>query len=745
MVLVTLSGSMIAIDPQTANLRWFQQHGPVIKSTNNEKLNFSSILLPNPVSGQLYSLKTTINEEFELSRLDHTIPDLVLKSPFISKDKILYTGRKADSWFIINSLTGECKTVMDFSESEDKTTDLIPSKSIYDVYIGRTQYDVCMTNMQESNNTRDHWNVSMYQYNAFEMNSELYDKYEFVHIVSSSSGKLLTLLKNSGEMLWHKSDLNSPIVALFLMGKNGFLNIPFTTVDDGVFDKLMEPLAHEKFRDFKLFETVYVGENKSAGANIFYALPSYTDNTTYIIRQNVENFFKDPTSILGHHQLYSENDASKVPLLEDKKEEVIISGNKDKEVLEKDERENLSFIYSVMFMITLGGLTVIISFIYKRKLVREFSKSSSNSRKKDNKEDEKFVTPTIGDDGKVTITKISFDPTTPIGKGCEGTFVYKGKFEGRNVAVKRLLIDCFTLADREVKALRDSDNHENIIRYFCTEYDRQFCYIAVELCSCSLNDYIMDKKYKYLRATIKPKEVLYQATKGLSHLHNLNIIHRDIKPQNILITLPDVRNDVRAMISDFGLSKRIDNGVVSATNRAGVAGTDGWIAPELLKDDKLTKAADIFSLGCVFFFTFSNGKHPFGDSYNRQANVIANKFDLSILSDNDYSNIFAKELITDMINANPQDRPISDAILRHPIFWGEGKLLDFLQTVSDRIEKLHIRDEPLWTLERNARMVVKDDWKQVIEEEILNDLGKQRTYQGISVRDLMRAMRNKVS
>jgi len=53
-------------------------------------------------------------------------------------------------------------------------------------------------------------------------------------------------------MLWHKSDLNSPIVALFLMGKNGFLNIPFTTVDDSVFDKLMEPLAHEKFRDFKL-------------------------------------------------------------------------------------------------------------------------------------------------------------------------------------------------------------------------------------------------------------------------------------------------------------------------------------------------------------------------------------------------------------------------------------------------------------------------------------------------------------
>lgn len=97
-----------------------------------------------------------------------------------------------------------------------------------------------------------------------------------------------------------------------------------------------------------------------------------------------------------------------------------------------------------------------------------------------------------------------------------------------------------------------------------------------------------------------------------------------------------------------------------------------------------------------------------------------------------------------MINHNPQNRPASDAILRHPLFWGEGKLLDFLQTVSDRIEKLNIKDEPLWTLERNSKMIVNNNWKEVIDEEILNDLGKQRTYHSISVRDLMRAIRNKV-
>lgn len=70
-------------------------------------------------------------------------------------------------------------------------------------------------------------------------------------------------------------------------------------------------------------------------------------------------------------------------------------------------------------------------------------------------------------------------------------------------------------------------------------------------------------------------------------------------------------------------------------------------------------------------------------------------------------------------------------------------MLDFMQVISDRVERLDTSDDPLWSLERNARLIVRDDWKEVLEEEIVNDLGKQRTYHGISVRDLMRAIRNK--
>lgn len=46
-------------------------------------------------------------------------------------------------------------------------------------------------------------------------------------------------------------------------------------------------------------------------------------------------------------------------------------------------------------------------------------------------------------------------------------FYYRGKFDHRSVAVKRLLPECFSFADREVELLRESDQHPNVIRYFC--------------------------------------------------------------------------------------------------------------------------------------------------------------------------------------------------------------------------------------------------------------------------------------
>ncbi|CAG5132283.1 unnamed protein product, partial [Candidula unifasciata] len=123
--------------------------------------------------------------------------------------------------------------------------------------------------------------------------------------------------------------------------------------------------------------------------------------------------------------------------------------------------------------------------------------------------------------GLVKVGKIAFNPQKKLGHGCEGTFVYSGRFDNRDVAVKRLLPECFSFADREVELLRESDQHPNVIRYFCTEEDGQFRYIALELCAATVQDYI---EHRYTPPVeLKANDVLEQAMAGIAHLHSLDI------------------------------------------------------------------------------------------------------------------------------------------------------------------------------------------------------------------------------
>ena len=240
------------------------------------------------------------------------------------------------------------------------------------------------------------------------------------------------------------------------------------------------------------------------------------------------------------------------------------------------------------------------------------------------------------------------------------------------MAVKRVLAACFSIADREVDLLRESDEHPNVIRYFCMEQDKQFRYIALELCSATLQDWVDGT---YVNERLEPLNILRQATLGLMHLHNLDIVHRDIKPQNVLISAPGKKGEVRAMISDFGLCKKLKVGRMSFSRRSGVTGTEGWIAPEMMAMSRSnTCAVDIFSLGCVYHFLLTAGSHPFGDALRRQVNILQGEYSLEKLND-----VTAKSLIEKMLSHESKERPSAQAVLRHPMFWTKEKVLNFLQ------------------------------------------------------------------
>lgn len=84
--------------------------------------------------------------------------------------------------------------------------------------------------------------------------------------------------------------------------------------------------------------------------------------------------------------------------------------------------------------------------------------------------------------------------------------------------------------------------------------------------------------------------------------------------------------------------------------------------------------------------------------------------------------------------------------MAHPFFWSTSKRLAFLQDASDRFE-IEERDPPsllLQELESDASTVIGADWYKRIDRVVANDLGKYRKYDGKRVRDLLRALRNKV-
>ncbi|ULG75088.1 Stk1 family PASTA domain-containing Ser/Thr kinase [Macrococcus brunensis] len=174
------------------------------------------------------------------------------------------------------------------------------------------------------------------------------------------------------------------------------------------------------------------------------------------------------------------------------------------------------------------------------------------------------------------------------------------------VAVKVITIPAHD-KERAVKRFeREVENattlsHPNIVKVLDVDEDDQHYYLVMEyIDGPTLSDYIQDKdRLSVEEAIFFTKQIL----RGIGHAHHHMIIHRDIKPQNILMT-----HDHVLKITDFGIARLLSETAMTQTNH--IMGSVHYLSPEQAKGKAIDESSDIYAIGVVLFEMLT-GKPPF--------------------------------------------------------------------------------------------------------------------------------------
>lgn len=187
--------------------------------------------------------------------------------------------------------------------------------------------------------------------------------------------------------------------------------------------------------------------------------------------------------------------------------------------------------------------------------------------------------------------------------------VYRGvrESDGEVIALKIFRADLSGDAafkkrfDHEIRAAREVE-HRHLVPVIDFGEEQGRLFLAMPYSGTSLGDRLKTQGPLALEEAIR---IVVHAAAGLDALHRHQLVHRDVKPSNILLD-----EDGVAAIGDFGLSKGASYTELTRTGQ--VVGTVDYLAPELVKGEKATPASDIYALGCVTYECLT-GQPPFAD------------------------------------------------------------------------------------------------------------------------------------
>ncbi|CAN6867760.1 unnamed protein product [Brassica oleracea] len=215
----------------------------------------------------------------------------------------------------------------------------------------------------------------------------------------------------------------------------------------------------------------------------------------------------------------------------------------------------------------------------------------------------------------------------------------------------------------EIEIMENLSGVSNIVQFHASYEDENFVHIVMELCrGGELFDRIdaLVKSHRYY--TEKDAAGIFKSiVNAVQICHSMNVIHRDVKPENFLFSSDDEESSKLKAI-DFGCSVYIKEGVELKEK----VGSLYYTAPEVLREESYGKEIDIWSAGVILYILLS-GSPPFGNDDEIKKGIIG--FDSQPWP---CISVGAKDLIKRMLNKNQKERISAENILEHPWILSEA-------------------------------------------------------------------------
>jgi serine/threonine protein kinase len=195
-----------------------------------------------------------------------------------------------------------------------------------------------------------------------------------------------------------------------------------------------------------------------------------------------------------------------------------------------------------------------------------------------------------------TILRDRYRLDSELGRGGMGT-VYRAEWDGRDVALKLIAPELSQDREFRIRFQREyraeaSINHPNVMRVYGAGAKDGLLYVTMRYIDGTDLDRLLANGARL--APERAAGLIAQVASGLDAAHERGIVHRDVKPANVLL------DGEHAILTDFGLMKNL-NSKVQLTMAGSFVGTCNYASPEQLLSAEIDARTDVYALGCVLF------------------------------------------------------------------------------------------------------------------------------------------------